>query len=132
MLTCDKAAIEKEGTESVRKMIHLLGELHDDLAKGDKGCNFLCSSVLLGALMKGMDSKKIERNQDPESFTKYSVRQVYSMLLRLDDPNHCYYLAGAYGSYEPHVCTLKSMLQPKADRIWKSLTGLRLGDYKAK
>lgn len=113
-------------------MIHLLGELHDGLLKGGKGCNFLCSSVLLGALMKGMDSNTIERNQDPESFTKYSVRQVYLMLLRLDDPDHCYYLPGAFGAYEPHTCTLTSMLQPTADSIWRSLTGLWLGEYKAK
>ncbi|KID63607.1 uncharacterized protein G6M90_00g064680 [Metarhizium brunneum] len=125
-------AIEKERTESVRKMIHLLGELHDDLLKGDKGCNFLCSSLLLGALMKGMDSNRIERDQDPESFTKYSVGQIYLILLGMESPVNYDYTPGAYGSYEPHTCTLKSMLKPKAVTIWTSLTGLWVGDYKAK
>lgn len=82
--------------------------------------------------MKGMDSNKIERNQDPESFAKYSVRQIYWILVGMESPVNYDYTPEAFQSCEPHTCTLKSMLQPKADRIWKSLTGLRLGDYKAK
>lgn len=70
-LTCDTAAIEQKRTESLHKAQQVLGECYDGLLRGDKGCDFFCSSVLLGILLKKWTRKKLNgieiRNLSPKT-----------------------------------------------------------------
>lgn len=125
-LTYDTGDIEGKRSNSLYHILSSLGELREDLIKGKKGCTFECSSILLGSLIKEMDKHNLNEHQLLVSFSDRSIKQLKSTLLGFKTPSW-------YSNTRPsrHPCSIKGIVEPVIDVIWKNLNGLKLDDYRA-
>ncbi|KAG6053398.1 hypothetical protein E4U17_004740 [Claviceps sp. LM77 group G4] len=104
-------AMERKRDQFLDIIFNVLGNLCQHLCKGRRGCNFECSAILLGSLLKGMDEHKL--------YQACSARRVRRVVLSLES-----------GAERRCVCTLQRLLRPEFDRAWLIVDGLRLKDYK--
>ncbi|KAG6231600.1 hypothetical protein E4U26_006752 [Claviceps purpurea] len=103
------AFMEQKRDQFVDKIFKILGDLFKDLCKGRCGCHSRrCSFMLLGALMAGINQTGL--------YQEYSAEQVTNKVLSLVD--------GAYR------CTLRQLLEPAIQPLWRALGGLKLEEYK--
>lgn len=129
-LTCVIAAIEQERTNALNDILHMLNDFRKAFLKGSKGCGHLCSSMLLGLLIKMLDKYKIRLDQPSEVLSNKSIMELKSMVQEPPASGGCYQ-AYFYNTYEHQPCNLKQMLATRMDQIWGKLNGLRLADYQA-
>lgn len=113
----------------LHNILHILDETREGLVKGTKGCRIDCSSMLLGALIIGMEKHEFVPHQLLESCSDRSIMQIKSILLSLDTPIWYAVLDGAYRPKQ-HSCSIKSMLEPALDRVWRISKGLKLDDFR--
>ncbi|KAJ4859245.1 hypothetical protein T069G_07512 [Trichoderma breve] len=86
-------ALEMKRQNFISKVISELHDLKSRLCKDkghkDKGaCSFECSSILLGALIKGMNSIRILDDPPPELLEGYSIMALEKAVLSIQEPNY--------------------------------------------
>ncbi|KAK5993799.1 hypothetical protein PT974_07236 [Cladobotryum mycophilum] len=107
----------------------------------DKGdCSFECSSILLGALIKGMNAACILDQLPRSQLEGYSFMALERAVLNIQEPNYgsipsSYSLctkkqrgSGSGYSAIPHRCTLSEKTRPIIDKKLKTIFGLELTD----
>jgi hypothetical protein len=91
---------------AVNKLIQILHERREDLLSGIRGCGFECSSIMYGALSKGMHSNDLLSPRPAAPFPnlnyKYLVRKVLSFVSPQWKDSYSGY--SDYGSSYPHNC----------------------------
>ncbi|KAG6255225.1 hypothetical protein E4U23_004674 [Claviceps purpurea] len=111
--------MEQKRDHFVDEVFKILGELCKDLWKGRRGCDFECTSMLLGSLMKVMDENEL--------YGPCSAERAKSVVLSLKSGTRYVYLYPRH--YCAHSCTLHALLEPGIERLWDGLDGLKLDDY---
>lgn len=135
---------------AIEGLITALWEIVDKLRQGRTGCTFECESILLGALVKQMNSFNLLEPRPAIPFSGLSVAQLalemghfnspawYSKPLEniYGDDDEAY---DGYSSYSRktkkrppcnehtlHGCDLRRYTQPRTDELHNSITGLEL------
>lgn len=110
----------------------VISELHDlksRLCKNKGACSFECSSILLGALIKGMNTICI---LDPpsKSLEGYSIMALEKAVLSIREPN---YSSRPFFSLcpadKPHRCTLSKKTRGIIDQKSEAIAGLELNAF---
>lgn len=114
---------------SLQTILRTVDDFREGLVKGSQGCGFECSSMLLGALVKGMDKHKIGQHLLLEPCSGRSIRQVKSILLELNTPTWYFIHPNRYKPNQ-HTCSLEAKLEPLLDGVWETIKGLKLNDYR--
>jgi hypothetical protein len=98
--------------------------------------------MLLGALIKATDKQGISEPQLLGSHPHRSINQVKVALLKFETPvwyslrDYRYHQRrSSFGNVpkariDRHSCSVKLLLEPGVDKIWGSLKGLKLDDYR--
>jgi hypothetical protein len=137
---------------AIEGLITALWEIVDQLRKSEIGCTFACQSILLGALVKQMDSFNLLEPRPAIPFSGVSFAQVALESGRFKSPewyskplgNICEDEDEAYDGYYGypkkqkkkkkslcsehtlHGCDLRRYTQPRADELHNSIAGLEL------
>ncbi|KAG6312433.1 hypothetical protein E4U22_001813 [Claviceps purpurea] len=118
-LMCFAGVMEQKRDNFLDEIFHVLGCLYKDLCKGRRGCDFTCTSVLLGSLLRGMDQNEL--------YGACSAERAKSAVLSFTTGS---WLA-PISPYKKclHSCTLDKMLQLEIEMMWGALDGLKLDDH---
>ncbi|KAG6235291.1 hypothetical protein E4U24_008337 [Claviceps purpurea] len=118
-LMCFAGVMEQKRDNFLDEIFHILGCLYKDLCKGRRGCDFTCTSVLLGSLLRGMDQNEL--------YEACSAERAKSAILSFTTGS---WLA-PISPYKKclHSCTLDKMLQLEIEMMWGALDGLKLDDH---
>ncbi|KAL6826710.1 hypothetical protein J3E69DRAFT_244517 [Trichoderma sp. SZMC 28015] len=139
-------------SEIISELHDLKSRLYKDKGHKDKGdCSFECSSILLGALIKGMNTMCILDPPLSESLEGYSIRALEKAVLSIQEPNYSsmpdsYSLCTGethtthtrtYGKYgksaksakKPHRCTLSEKIRGILDPKIEAIAGLELNAF---
>ncbi|KAG5962471.1 hypothetical protein E4U57_006969 [Claviceps arundinis] len=119
LLAIRTCVMEQKRDDFLDEIFHVLGCLYKDLCKGRRGCDFTCTSVLLGSLLRGMDKNEL--------YGACSAERAKSAVLSLTTGS---WLA-PISPYKKclHSCTLDKMLQLEIETMWGALDGLKLDDH---
>ncbi|KAG5942530.1 hypothetical protein E4U59_001072 [Claviceps monticola] len=120
-LMCFAAVMEQKRDHFIDMIFALLGNTCKSLREGRCGCDFECTSMLLGSLLRGMDKNEL--------YGACSVERATSLVLSLQSGKR-YVCTSAYSShYSAHPCTLLALLQPGIEKLRGGLVGLKLDEY---
>lgn len=97
-----------------------------ELVKGSLGCSFLCSSLLLGVILKEMHSWKLSFIHPSVPFTGLSVAYVLTCLRTMHSPPYCPVDRRRDLTLD---CSLESYLMPVIDRLESAVVGLPAEAY---
>lgn len=144
-------ALETKRQNFVSEVISELHDLKSRLYKDKGDCSFECSSILLGALIKGMNTMCILDPPLSESLEGYSIRALEKAVLSIQEPNYSsmpdsYSLCTGethtthtrtYGKYaksaksakKPHRCTLSEKIRGILDPKIEAIAGLELNAF---
>ncbi|KAG6037850.1 hypothetical protein E4U40_002062 [Claviceps sp. LM458 group G5] len=120
-LMCFAAVMEQKRDHFITMIFALLGLTCKHLREGRRGCDFECTSMLLGSLLRGMDKNEL--------YGACSAERAKSAVLSLKSGTR-YVCTSVYsGIYSAHPCTLHALLQPGMEKLWNRLDGLELNEY---
>ncbi|KAL7783679.1 hypothetical protein V8C43DRAFT_318283 [Trichoderma afarasin] len=137
-------ALEMKRQNFVFEVVSELHDLKSLLLYKDKGnkdkaaCSFECSSILLGALLKGMNSICIfDPPSESDSFEGYSIMALEKAVLGFQEPDYnpmpdSYSLCtGKINMYakRPHRCTLSEKTREIIDPKSEAIAGLELDAF---
>ncbi|KAL6699118.1 hypothetical protein J3F84DRAFT_364965 [Trichoderma pleuroticola] len=135
-------ALEMKRQNFVSEVISELHDLKNELFK-DKGykdkaaCSFECSSILLGALIKGMNAICILDPLSKSQLEGYSIMALETAVLSFQEPNYssmpktyslCTGEAHMYAK-RPHRCTLSEKTRGIIDPKDEAIAGLELNAF---
>ncbi|KAG6174847.1 hypothetical protein E4U35_005481 [Claviceps purpurea] len=113
-LMCFAAVMEQKRDDFIDMIFAVLGNTCKYLREGRYACDFECTSMLLGSLLRGMNKNEL--------YGACSAERAKSAVLSLK--------SGTYpGYYSVHSCTLHALLQPSIEKLWNGLDGLKLDEY---
>lgn len=133
-------------SEVISELHDLKSRLYKDKGHKDKGaCSFECSSILLGALIKGMNTICILDPPLFESLEGYSIMALEKAVLSIQEPNYSsmpdsYSLCtgethtrmyAKYAKYAKklHRCTLSEKIRGIIDPKNEAIVGLELNAF---
>ncbi|QYT01573.1 hypothetical protein H0G86_008607 [Trichoderma simmonsii] len=136
-------------SEVISELHDLKSRLYKDKGHKDKGdCSFECSSILLGALIKGMNTICILEPPLSESLEGYSIRALEKAVLSIQEPNYSsmpdsyslctgethtrtYVKYAKHAKYakKPHRCTLSEKIRGILDPKIEAIAGLELNAF---
>ncbi|KAG5918872.1 hypothetical protein E4U61_001384 [Claviceps capensis] len=120
-LMCFVAVIEQKRDHFIHMIFALLGNTCKHLREGHCGCDFECTSMLLGSLLRGMEKNEL--------YGACSAERAKSLVLSLKSGKR-YICTSVYSNtYSAHPCTLHALLEPGIERLWDGLVGLKLDEY---
>ncbi|KAL6801688.1 hypothetical protein J3E68DRAFT_447690 [Trichoderma sp. SZMC 28012] len=132
-------ALEGKRLALIAKLISSLHELRFQLSKDEGNCSFECSSILLGALVKGMDTAGF-----PQAlrYDGYSFMILEQAMRNIKEPNYSSvpksYSLCTRGVHPPsvhphptvpHRCTLSEKIRPILDANYQTIVGLELNAF---
>ncbi|KAG5966722.1 hypothetical protein E4U56_001187 [Claviceps arundinis] len=117
-LICFAGVMEQKRDDFLDEIFHVLGCLYKDLCKGRRGCDFTCTSVLLGSLLRGMDQNEL--------YGACSAERAKSAVLSLTSGS--WLAPSSRNNRCLHSCALDKMLQLEIEMMWGALDGLKLDD----
>lgn len=112
-----------------------LNELKTQLIEEENGCSFECTSMSLGALIKGMNAMRLVDPPPTRPFEGYSVLMMEKAISDIKLPNYhqassMRYGGGFGGSYDrPHNCSLAKKTAPIITKHLNNLQGLYLSTF---
>lgn len=136
-----------ERKQLISGLISSLNSLKTQLSKEEKECSFECSSMSLGALIKGMISMRLDDPQPTEPFNGYSVVAIEKAIGDIKIPNYLGSLrhgssfsgathstyTGGFGSINSYAekpnCNLEKKIEPIVKQQLESLQGLSLASF---
>jgi hypothetical protein len=115
--------IDQQRQDHIKHVVDALHSLIHDLCKGGHGCNFACSVMRLGSLIKHMDDRNLYSPRPEVPFLGLSVTLVRESISGILTPQWC--LGGVRRTHrsncEPHRCSLgddfKAMIRTLDERI---------------
>jgi hypothetical protein len=130
-------ALENERINVVSGIISSLYSLIEELITGNRACSFGCSSVSLGALMKGMKAMNLLNPRPTSPFEGYSLVAMGKALGKIQEPDYdaIQLSASEYQLFMdracPHIDTC--FLSARIRSIWNAqdckIKGLILNKY---
>lgn len=126
-------SIDQQREDSLQRTITALHKLLDELRKGRHSCSFACSSMLLGALSKQLDERKLLSPQPATPFFGFSVSALAESVRSMFTPEWCS-ITEKYSYHSrclPHDCKLDHRLGPIIETEEKCMKGLTLEQYLA-
>ncbi|KAK8029510.1 hypothetical protein PG993_010801 [Apiospora rasikravindrae] len=125
-------AIDRKRRESIDQIIAGLHDLLVDLRDNRLGCSFECSSILLGALTKQMNSNGILGLKAGSSLLGFSLEVTSKATRETQSPRWCSIpqvnLFGPSSRVE-HSCNLQSLVQSKVQGLDHVVIGLQWSDF---
>ncbi|UKZ85115.1 uncharacterized protein TrAFT101_000989 [Trichoderma asperellum] len=139
--------LEVERKQLISGLISSLNSLKTQLSKEEKECSFECSSMSLGALIKGMISMRLDDPQPTDQFNGYSVVAIEKAIGDIKIPNYLGSLrhgssfsgathstyTGGFGSINSYAekpnCNLEKKIEPIVKQQLESLQGLSLASF---
>ncbi|UKZ81841.1 hypothetical protein TrVFT333_009617 [Trichoderma virens FT-333] len=125
-------ALEMRRQNLVSEVISGLHDLKSQFYKDEGTCSFECSSILLGALIKGMDAACILDPLPKSRLQGYSFMALEQAVLNIQEPNYNS-IPSSYSlckrptySAVPRRCTLLNKTKPIVDTKVKTMFGLEL------
>ncbi|CCE30616.1 uncharacterized protein CPUR_04465 [Claviceps purpurea 20.1] len=121
--------MEQKRDHFIDEIFNILGDLCRDLCKGRRGCDFECTTMLLGSLLRGMDHNELYGACSAER-AKSAVLSLRSGTWSYCDSHFSNYSRNSnYSSKHPHPCTIQALILPGIGKLWNGLDGLKLDDY---
>ncbi|KAJ0162450.1 hypothetical protein CTA2_4530 [Colletotrichum tanaceti] len=108
--------IEWQRQDAIEFIVKTLQDLLGTLRKGLSGCDFECSSILLGALTKNMDEHKLLDPAPKEPYTGHSIVGMESLVNGFRCPQwRCsqWQHSEDYDSGYPRSCDLTTMISTR-------------------
>jgi hypothetical protein len=119
--------IDQKRQESVNNVITLLHNLLTYFRDTRDVCSFECSSILLGALTKGMRALHLFNKPPPIS---YSFAAIVRHTRNMRSPEwSSVRMDRCRGYHERHSCHISSYINPVLDDLEAALRGLTLKDF---
>ncbi|KAG6037852.1 hypothetical protein E4U40_002064 [Claviceps sp. LM458 group G5] len=109
------AVMEQRRRQFIDDIFTTLEAVSMQLRQGSLGCSFGCASMLLGSIIKGTDDHKLHRDCSPARARFIAL----SLRVRTKTPDN-----------SRTCCTLHEVLTTSVQKMWQTLEGLKLQDYK--
>jgi hypothetical protein len=111
-------------------MISLPHELLQNFHRAESSCSFGCDSLLLGALIKKVQTRGLFSPRPVEPFLGLSATVRAENIRSIKSPAWCSY-RGANKKCRIHPCTLYSFINPVIDEMDDQMKDLALDMYLA-
>jgi hypothetical protein len=127
------SALDEARQNCIAELISGLQKVLADLHR-DEDCSFECSSVLLGALSKGMHACHMLSSRAAPPYNGLSLAALMRAAAEIREPHWYTQSTTQFGfkavpSPEKHKCTLSSRVKPIIDRVSNNCQGLKFDDY---
>ncbi|KAF1959275.1 hypothetical protein CC80DRAFT_585679 [Byssothecium circinans] len=127
--------VDKLATARVQAIDAIISQLHDLLDKysdANYSCScdfysFECSSILYGALTKGMNQLGLLLPYPVAPFSGTSYQDLHERPFKIKSPNLSHPSKEKYKA--PHFCSLKVQVRGVINRVRRSVNGLDLEDF---
>ncbi|OCK73849.1 hypothetical protein K432DRAFT_430359 [Lepidopterella palustris CBS 459.81] len=121
--------INKKREDFIERSVTALHNLLVELRKGDNSCSFACSSILLGALIKQMDNRKLFLPRPVASFEGYSAAEVAEFVRTIYTPEWCSISKKSSQRARPHSCSLRNYVDPIISDYDASMDDVAIESY---
>lgn len=132
MLTLVLDALERRRRKLVSGIISSLQNLADELSVDNRACLFECSSMSLGALIKGAGAMGLLNPSPKSPFEGYSFVTMENAILNFKQPDYSV-MQHYSGLVSPwivkHECYLSERVRPILEEQTIRIRGLELGRF---
>lgn len=133
--------IAEHRERALRALISQLHLILDNLRDDEPPCSFECSSILLGALSRQMNDKRLLRPRPVAPFLGHSVNELIRTMRRFRSPNwvlwkqECVAPSDPLGSVSSSSqnrcnCRLSSLTAPRINEVSRGIKGLELLEFR--
>ncbi|WEW57857.1 hypothetical protein PRK78_003324 [Emydomyces testavorans] len=121
------AQLNQRREEALGGMITSLHELLKSFRESPGPCSFECSSMLLGALTKGMHARNLLDPQPVAPFTGHNITETVDSISKIPSPRWYNEDPSRYNS-RPHKYGLEQHIEPITKNFRYGMKGLHLSD----